>query len=159
VDGATLATGVLILVGLAGIVVPMLPGLVLVWGAVLIWALERQQTIGWVALAVATVLFALGLLAKYLVPGRRLREAGVPWWTLTAGAVLAVPGFFLIPVVGLFVGFVVGVYAAEALRLRDVSAAWPATRAALAAVGWSVLIELGTGVLIACSWLAAVALA
>jgi uncharacterized protein YqgC (DUF456 family) len=159
VDGVTLAAGVLILVGLAGIMVPVLPGLVLVWGAVLIWALERQDPAAWAGLAVATVVFAVGMLAKYLVPGRRLREAGVPWWTLFAGAVLAVVGFFAVPVIGMFLGFFLGIYLAEAARLHGFSPAWPATRAALAAVGWSMLIELATGVLIACAWLAAVAAA
>jgi hypothetical protein len=70
--------------------------------------------------------------------------------------VLAVVGFFVVPVVGIFLGFVLGVYLAEAARLHGFSPAWPATKAALAAVGWSVVIELATGVLIACAWLAAV---
>jgi uncharacterized protein YqgC (DUF456 family) len=95
VDGVTVAAGLIILVGLVGIVVPVLPGLVLVWGAILLWALERQQTAGWFALAAATVLFALGMVAKYALPGRRLRDAGVPWWTVAAGGVLAVVGLIV----------------------------------------------------------------
>jgi uncharacterized protein len=158
VDGVTIAAGLVILVGLAGIVVPVLPGLVLVWGAVLVWALERQETAGWFALAAATVFFALGMVAKYVLPGRRLREAGVPWWTVGAGTVLAVVGFFVVPVVGVFLGFVLGIYLAEAARLHGFAAARPATRTALAAVGWSILIELATGLLIASTWLAAVLL-
>lgn len=156
VDGVTLAAGLLILAGLVGILVPVLPGLVMVWGAVLIWALEVKDPVGWTALGAATLLFLTGLLAKYLVPGRRLRDAGVPWWTLAAGTVLGFVGFFVVPVVGVFFGFVLGIYLAEMLRLRSPGAAWPATRAALAAVGWSILIELATALLIAVVWVAAV---
>lgn len=156
VDGVTIAVGLAILVGLVGIVVPVLPGLVLIWAAVLVWALERQQPAGWSALVAATVLLGLGMVAKYALPGRRLRDAGVPWWTIAAGTVLGVVGFFVVPVIGVFLGFVLGIYLAEAARLHDMTAAWPATRTALAAVGWSILIELATGLLIACAWLAAV---
>ena len=152
----TLAAGLLSIVGLVGIIVPVLPGLVMVWGAVLIWALEARDTLGWVTLGAATLLFAVGMVAKYLVPGRRLREAGVPWWTLTAGTALGIVGFFVVPVVGVVLGFVLGIYLAEALRIRSLGAAWPATRAALKAVGWSILIELVTALLIAAVWVLAV---
>ena len=61
----------------------------------------------------------------------------------------------VIPVLGLFVGFVAGVYLGERIRLDDNSAAWPSTVAALKAVGLSMLIELLAGLLIAVTWAAA----
>ncbi|GAA4355522.1 DUF456 domain-containing protein [Angustibacter luteus] len=143
-----------ILVGLAGVVVPVLPGLVLVLGAVLVWSLERQDATGWVVLAVVTVLFAVGQVAKYLLPGRRLREAGVPASTMLAGAALGIVGFFVVPVVGLFLGFVLGVYLAELARTRTHADAWPSTVHALKAAGWSMLIELAAGLLMTAAWVA-----
>ena len=148
--------GLVILVGLAGVVVPVLPGLVLVLGAVLVWSLERQDTTGWVVLAVVTVLFAVGQVAKYLLPGRRLREVGVPTSTMLAGAALGVVGFFVVPVVGVFLGFVLGVYLAELARTRTHAAAWPSTVHALKAAGWSMLIELAAGLLMTATWVAGV---
>ena len=44
--------------------------------------------------------------------------------SLGAGAVLGVIGFFVIPVVGLVVGFVLGVYLAELVHRRDQRRAW-----------------------------------
>ncbi len=64
-------------------------------------------------------------------------------------------GFFVIPVVGLFLGFVVGVYGAEEERLGP-QAAWPSTKLAVRAVGLSILIELAGALLAAATWLAAV---
>jgi uncharacterized protein len=151
--------GVAILVGLLGVLVPALPGLLLVWGAVLVWALVERTATAWVVLAVASVLFAVSQVVKYLVPGRRMRAAGVPWSSLAAGGVLAIVGFFVIPVVGAVLGFVGGIYAAERLRLGGHQAAWPSTVHALKAAGLSVLIELGAGLLIGGAWLAAVLLA
>jgi hypothetical protein len=151
--------GLAILVGLAGVLLPVLPGLLLCWGAVLVWALVERTAVAWTVLAVATLLFATSQVVKYLVPGRRLRSAGVPWGSVAAGGALAVVGFFVIPVVGAVAGFVGGVYGAERLRLHTHAAAWPSTVRAMQAVGLSVLIELVAGLLIGTVWLAAVLLA
>jgi uncharacterized protein YqgC (DUF456 family) len=159
-DGAGLAlVGVAILVGLLGVLVPVIPGLLLSWGAVLVWALVERTAAAWTVLAVSSLLLATSQVVKYLILGRRLRSAGVPWGSVAAGGVLGVVGFFVIPVVGVVVGFVGGIYGAERLRLRTHAAAWPSTVRALQAVGLSVLIELVAGLLIATAWLAAVLLA
>jgi uncharacterized protein YqgC (DUF456 family) len=159
-SGATATTlaGLIMLIGLAGVVVPFLPGLALVWGGVLLWAVLRHDPLAWATLAVATALLAAGTIAKYLLPGRRLREAGVPWSSLFLGGVLGVVGFFVIPVVGAVLGFVLGVYLAERVRVGG-PAAWPATRRALGAVGWSMAIELTAGLLIIATWAGALVLA
>jgi uncharacterized protein len=151
--------GLAILVGLAGVLLPVVPGLLLCWGAVLVWALAERTAAAWTVLVVATLLFATSQVVKYLVPGRRLRAAGVPWGSVAAGGALAVVGFFVIPVVGVVAGFVGGIYGAERLRLHTHAAAWPSTKRALQAVGLSVLIELVAGLLIGTVWLAAVLLA
>ena len=151
----TALAGLIIVVGLVGVVVPFLPGLPLVWGGVLLWALGRHDTVGWATVAIATVLAAAGIVAKYALPGRRLRGAGVPMSSIVLGGVLGVVGFFVIPVIGAVLGFVLGIYLAERLRLGGGSA-WPSTRSTLAAVGWSIAIELSAGLLMAAIWLAAV---
>lgn len=152
----TVVAALLVAVGILGILVPILPGLVLVLAGIAVWAVPRGDTVGWTVLAVAVAVVVIGSVAKYLVPGRRLRDAGVPTRTLVAGAVLGVVGFFVIPVVGLFVGFVLGVFLAELARLRDRAAAWPSTRGALHAVGWSILIELAAALIATAVWVGAV---
>ncbi len=150
--------GLVILVGIAGVVVPVVPGLALVWGGIALWALSVTDVTGWVVLALATLIGAAGTLAKYAVPGRRLRGSGVPWTTMALGAALGVVGFFLVPVVGVVLGFVLGVYLAERLRLRTHAAAWPTTKQSLGAVGWSMLIELAAALSMTATWVAGVAL-
>ena len=146
---------VLIAVGIAGIIVPVLPGTVLVLGAILVWALEIGTSTAWVVFAVATTLLAAGTVVKYLVPGRRLKASGVPNRTLLVGGVLAFVGFFVVPVVGLFLGFVLGIYLAERARV-GAARAWPSTTAALKAVGVSILIELVAAALAAATWVVGV---
>jgi len=143
--------GVLVLVGIAGIVVPVLPGVLLVAGAIALWATEKATPTAWWLLAAALVVLAVGQVVKYLLPGRRLR-ATVPSRTLLVGALGAVVGFFVIPVVGVLVGFPVGVYLAERVRVgaRD---AGTSTRQALRAVGMSILIELASAVVATGLWI------
>jgi uncharacterized protein len=148
VTATDLLAGLAILVGLAGIVVPVLPGTLLILVAVLVWAALVGGTTAWAVAAVASILLVVGGVVKYTVPGRRLKTAGVPNSTIVVGGLLGIVGFFAIPVVGLFVGFIGGVYLAELRRLGHPQA-WPSTVAALKATGLSVLIELAAGLLAA----------
>ncbi len=143
--------GLAVLVGVLGVVVPVLPGSLLILVAVLVWAVQDGSNTAWTVFAVATVLLAVGAVVKYAVPGRSLKAAGVPNRTLVIGGLLGLVGFFVIPVVGLFIGFVLGVYLGELQRVgRD--EAWPSTKHALKAAGLSVLIELVAAALAAATF-------
>jgi uncharacterized protein YqgC (DUF456 family) len=130
-----------IAVGLVGILVPILPGTILVGAAILAWAWSVGTATAWLVLAVAVVILAAGTVVKYLLPGRRLQVAGIPASTQWFGVLLGVVGFFVVPVVGLLLGFVLGVYLAELRRVGSAEA-WPSTVHSLKAVGLSILIEL-----------------
>jgi uncharacterized protein YqgC (DUF456 family) len=155
-DLGLVLVGLAIAAGIVGIVVPVLPGALLAWAAIVVWALAVGSTTAWAVLAIATVLIGGAQVVKLLVPGRRLRDAGVPRRSIAAGLLLAVVGFFLIPVAGFFVGFPLGVYLEERRRLGRHESAWRSTREALRAIGLSIVIELSATVLAAGAWLAAV---
>jgi len=148
-----LVPGLMMLVGLLGIVVPVLPGLFLVWLATALWAFEHPSHTAWVYCGVAALVYAAGLVVQYVLPGRRLKDAGVGTGTMLLAVVLAIVGFFVIPVVGAFIGFVLGVFAAESGRHRSRAAAWTGTKHALRAVALSTGIELAAGFVIVLVWL------
>ncbi|GIJ33836.1 DUF456 domain-containing protein [Verrucosispora sp. WMMD703] len=149
-----------ILAGLAGVVVPGLPALPLCWGGVLVWSLFGDAGTGrWLVLAAATLVAVAGTVVKYAWPGRNLKRAGVPTTSLLAGAVLGLVGFFVIPVVGLVIGFVGGIFVMERLRLGDTRLAWPATKQAVAAAGLSMLVEFLSGMVIGALWVAGLVMA
>ena len=154
--GTTIVCGLLVVVGLFGILVPVLPGTVLVLLGFLVWASEKSTAESWTVFAVAAAILATGTVIKYAVPGRRLK-ASVPTSTLVVGGLFAVIGFFVIPVVGMLVGFPIGVYAAERVRV-GAAGAWPSTRAALRALAHSILIELLAALLATAVWIAGVAI-
>ena len=149
--GVEVLVALAIAVGLVGVIVPILPGSILVLGAVLVWAWDDGSATAWIVFAVATTFIALGGIVKYVVPGRRLKEKDIPGSTLLAGGLLGIVGFFVIPVVGLLIGFVLGIYLAELRRVGS-DAAWPATKHALRAVGLSILIELVATLCAAATW-------
>ncbi|WP_028644560.1 DUF456 domain-containing protein [Nocardioides sp. URHA0020] len=137
----TAIAALLVAVGLVGILVPILPGSVLVVAGILVWAWATGGAAAWTVFAVATALVVAGAVVKYVVPGRRLQVAGIPPATQLVGAVVGVVGFFVVPVVGLFLGFVLGIYLAELVRVGG-KEAWPSTVHSLKAVGLSIVIEL-----------------
>ena len=155
----TLLVALVMLIGLAGVVVPLLPGTALVLAAGVAWAafVVDEGTGRWVVVGVMALLFVLGLVLKYALPGRHLAGA-LPRSTLLAGAAGAAIGFFVLPVLGLVVGGVVGIYAAESRRAADARTAWRSTVQVLRAVGLGILAELTAAVLMIGTWLAGVVL-
>jgi uncharacterized protein len=152
---ADVLVGIAVLAGMVGTVVPIIPGLVLQVVAVTIWAFEKQTTIGWVVLGVVLAVAATATVLKYLYPGRRLKEAGVPGWVLLVAVIAGVIGLFAIPVVGAPLFFVLAIYVFERAR-RGKEAAWPSTNSALKAVLQSIGIELIGAFLVAVTFFSGV---
>lgn len=139
--------GIGVLVGLVGIVLVFLPGLILQVAAVLVWAFEESNPIGWVVLTLVVAIAGAAMVFKYLHPGRQLRAAGLPSWLLFLAVTAATVGLFVIPVVGAPLFFVATIYVFERAR-RGRAQAWPSTKAAVRALFTSIGIELAGGFLI-----------
>ncbi len=148
----TLICGIAIFVGVLGTLLPVLPGGLLIAAAVLVWALVVQTTAGWLVLLGVVVVIAGGAVLKYLTAGRVMVRSEVPNSSLLVGGLVAIPGFFLVPVVGLVLGFVVGLAAMEHHRLGDWRAARSSSLTALGAVGLGILVELGAALVAAAVW-------
>ncbi len=142
--------------GILGTIVPVIPGPLLVAAAIAVWAVVVGTTPGWVVLGVALVLLAGGQVLKYVTAGRVLISSGAPRSSLFFAGLLGIVGFFVIPVVGLVVGFVGGLYLAERRRLGAGPASRQSTKTALKAVGLGILIELMSTLLAGGTWLGAV---
>lgn len=146
--------GLVMLIGLVGTVVPVWPGLVVVWAAGLGYGLVAGfGTVGTVGFALMTVLVAAGTLAKIALPAHAGARRGAPLPTLLWGVVGAVVGAAVLPALGLPVGAVAGVYLAERRRLPDPTEAWRNTWGILKALGVGVLVEFGLGTLMIATWL------
>ena len=153
-----LLVAAMIVVGLAGIVIPIVPGMALVWAGVLVWAIggEGSDVTRLLVFAVTSALTLVAVVVSAIAPARRAATFGAPRslpWIVALGTVV---GFFAIPVVGALVGGPVAAFLAELARLRDVGAARRSAVEALKGFGLGVAIQLAAAVVIAGVWLAAV---
>ena len=146
--------GLVMAVGAVGTIVPLVPGISLVWGAGLVYGLDQGfGAVGVAAFAVMTGLAVAATVAGYVVPTRRATGAGASRATVWLGAAGAVVGFFVVPIVGLPIGGVLGIYVGERLRTGDTIAAWRATRATISGFGIAVLVQLTAALSMIAVWL------
>ncbi len=116
----TCIVAVALVVAALGCVIPVLPGGFLALAAIALWAVVEQSLTGWLVLVLATLLILAGQVVKYVWPGRRLARSGVLARSILAGGLLGIVGFFVVPVVGLPLGFVLGIFLAELARADGV---------------------------------------
>ncbi|MGW6687218.1 DUF456 domain-containing protein [Streptomyces sp. NPDC054961] len=147
-----LLMGLVLVLGVAGVLVPGVPGTWLVWAGVLWWSLHERSAAAWTLLAATTALLLVVQVVKWLLPPRRLRGAGVTSRMAAYAGAGAVLGFVLVPVVGAVPGFVGGIYVCERLRLGSDGEARTSVRAVMRAVGTSVLVELFACLLVLGAW-------
>lgn len=153
VDGLFVLVAAVMAVGIVGTVVPFLPGILLVWAAGLFYGLMVGfGTVGIVAFTVMTLLGLAGAVAGWLVPQRAAAKAGAARSSMVVAVVAAVVGFFVIPVVGLPVGGLAGLYLAELRRTDTAATAWRTTRATLVSFGIATLFQFLAAVAMALTW-------
>ncbi|MBV6451368.1 MAG: hypothetical protein MHPDNHAH_02101 [Anaerolineales bacterium] len=146
------------LVGLVGLIVPIFPGLTVMWLAALVYAFlqsaaERMTFWDWVLFAIITLLMIAGNIVDNIIIARKMRDKFVPWSSiLIAFTASLIASFFLTPLVGLAVA-PLALFLLELRRLRDKTAAIDATKAYMIGWGWSFAARFGIGVLILGSWM------
>lgn len=109
----------LIVAGLAGTVLPVLPGTVLVWGGIVLGAwIDDFQRVGTTTLVVITVLAALAWVLDYVAGLLGARRAGASRQALLGAAIGTVVGLFM-GVVGVLFMPLVGAALGEYLAQKD----------------------------------------
>jgi uncharacterized protein YqgC (DUF456 family) len=148
------AVALVMAAGLVGTILPAVPGLPLIWAGALGYGLSEDfGTEGVAAMTLITLFLVVGVVGKYVLAHRRARGSGAPKRSIIAGGVLGFIGFFVIPIVGFFIGAALGVLLAERRRVGNWSAAWMSTRGVIAAFGIGVLLEMAAGVAMIAAWL------
>lgn len=138
----TVLCALAICVGLMGIIIPVLPGSILIFLSTLVWAIFANTKPTWIVFGIVTVCVAAGMASSWVLTGRKLVSMKIPKSTLVVSGVLALVGFFLIPVIGLLAGFVLGLFAMEYHRMNDASQAWKSAWAIIKTTGLGILVEL-----------------
>jgi uncharacterized protein len=149
----TILAGTAIAIGIAGVILPILPGLWLIWGAALVYGLVVGfDAWGWAAMAIITALAGAGTGVVYYLPVRKTREAGLPQWGQLLIAGFAVVGFFVVPIVGAFLGLALGALLVALVVERDVGNALGVAWATLVEMLKGAAVQLGVALLMAVVW-------
>lgn len=111
--------GLMMVLGLAGAVVPGLPGAPLILLGALLYAFATDWTpVGIGRLALLTVLTAMASVAAHLGTAMGAKRAGGSRWAVVGALVGGVVGIFFAPL-GLIVGPLAGAIAAELFRTGE----------------------------------------
>ena len=131
-----------LLVGLLGLIVPVFPGLTVMWLGTLVYALI-QNAAGhmtgwkWVLFGLITILMIIGNIVDNIIIARKMRDKYVPWSSIFwAFAIGLVASLFFTPLIGL-VAAPAGLFLAEMSRLKDRAAAFDSTKAYMIGWGWA----------------------
>jgi uncharacterized protein YqgC (DUF456 family) len=111
---------VLMFIGLLGVILPLVPGIVLVYLAALLYAvIEGFAKIGPITLAVLTVLAVVGVTADLWVSSLGAKVGGASVWALLGGLALGLVGLIFFSLPGAILGSVLGVIMVELGRVGD----------------------------------------
>lgn len=147
-----------LLIGLVGLIVPVFPGLVVMWLGTLLYALIQNASGNmtgwdWFLFAVITVLMITGSIVDNLIIAYKMRDKYIPWssifFAFGAGIVASI---FFTPLVGL-VAAPVGLYVAENRRLNNHDAAVASTKAYLIGWGWAFGVRFVIGLFMIGLWM------
>jgi uncharacterized protein YqgC (DUF456 family) len=144
--------------GLIGLLVPIFPGLTVMWLATLVYALieaaaGKMGAIDWVLFAFITLLMLGGNVIDNIIIARHMRDREIPWSSILVGyAAGVIASIFLTPVVGL-VASPLGLFAAEVMRLHDRQAAFASTKAYMTGWGWSLAARIAVGIAMVGLWM------
>lgn len=151
IRGLTLAA---MLVGL--MVTPILPGLVIIWAASLVYGLAAGfGVLGWVMFALLTVLMVAGSVLDNVLMGASAHKEGAPWWAVILALLAAIVGSFLIPIPivgGVFAALLV-LFLIEWARRKDARQALTSLKGMLIGWGWAFVFRFIIGLVMIGLWM------
>ncbi len=148
-----------LLVGLMGLLIPIFPGLTVMWLATLVYALVQSVSdqmiwIDWFLFAMITILMVIGNIIDNIIIAKNVREKKVPWSSIILGFLAGIiASLFFTPLVGILAA-PLGLFGAEYLRLKEHRSALESTKAWLTGWGMSLAARIAIGVIMVGLWMA-----
>lgn len=152
--GVVLRAVVLTVMAVGMIVIPILPGLVIIWVAALAYGiLGGFGVLGWVMFALITVLMLVGSILDNVLMGTSAHKKGAPWWVILIAMVAAIAGNFLLPIIGGILAGLLVLFLIEWLRLSNWRKALESMKGMLIGWGWAFVFRFIIGMIMVGLWL------
>ncbi len=137
-----------IVLGLIGIAVPMIPGTLLIWIAILIYAIiNGMSSVGVLSFIIITVIALVTGTADLWMPLLGAKSGGASKRALLFGVIGSIIGTFIAPLIGTIIGYALGILLGEYQKRGAWNEALKAGMGGLAGWGIATAIQLGGGVL------------
>jgi len=141
------------LAGLIGLVVPVFPGLLLMWLAALGYGIvTRFETVGIIVFIILTILMLVGSTVDNLIIGAGARKGGAAWLSIGVALAVGVIFTFIFPPIGGIIAAPLAVLLLEYYRLRDWQKAWQALKGLATGWGLAYFVRLGIGIVMMVLW-------
>lgn len=146
-----------LLTGLLGLLIPVFPGLVVMWLATLVYALlessaGRMALIDWTLFGSISVLMIIGNIIDNIIIARKMRGRSIPWSSILLAYLAGIlASVFFTPLIGLAAS-PIALFGVEWRRLRDRRQGFASARAYMIAWGWSFAAVFAIGVVMVALW-------
>jgi uncharacterized protein YqgC (DUF456 family) len=141
------------LLGLVSLIIPIMPGLTIIWVAVLVYAFVTG--LNWVTgilFAIITILMAVGGFVDQLFMGAGAKKSGAGWLAIVVAMVAGLVGSVIWPPLGGILLAVLGIFVVEIIRVRDLRKAWDSARGMALGCGTAFFVRMGMGVVMILLW-------
>jgi len=141
------------LFGLLGLIIPVLPGLVIIWVPALVYGvLTGFNLLSGALFAVMTILMIIGNLSDNVIMGAKARQTGASWLAIGVALVAGILGSLIFPPFGGLITALLGLFAVEFYRLKDIQRAIDSTRSMAIGCGWAAVLRFGIGAIMILLW-------
>ncbi len=147
-------TLLIMLGGLALLIVPIFPGITVIWLAAVIYGFVAGfDTLGIIMIVFITLGMIAGISADNVLMGAGALKGGASWLTIIVALVAGIAGTIIFPPIGGFIAIPIAIFLLELLRNREWRSAWRATRGMALGWGLSFLVRFGIGLVMIAAWL------
>lgn len=128
-------TLIIMLVGLFGLLVPIFPGMIVIWLAALGYGVVTGfTTLGWVLFVLLTLLMITGATIDNVLMSAKAHQEGAAWYSIVLGMLAGILGTIIFPPFGGLIAAPLVVWLLEYRRQRDARKALASLRGL--AIGW-----------------------
>jgi uncharacterized protein len=142
------------MVGLLGLIIPILPGLTIIWiSALVYWLVIGITWPSGIALGIMTIMMLGGNIIDNVFMGASARVTGASWLAIGIALMAGIIGSIAYPPFGGLIAALLALFIYEFIRLKDVKKAWQSTLGLARGCGWAALVRGLIGIIMIGMWL------
>lgn len=141
------------LVSLCGLIVPIFPGLIVIWVLALLYGvLSGFGMSGAVLFVIITVLAILGEISDNLLMSKKARQEGARWLSIAFAFIAGIVSSIVFTPLAGIAAALGGLFLAEFVSSKDYRKALTVTKGMAIGWGWSFVARFGVGLMMIALW-------